>query len=84
VLDHVILQRIGINDTVKENVGVVEPQFTYNFSSRKGKPAPVLTQDKEQTPPKPLPTPEKDQGELMNQPAPICGHCRGSPRPIYG
>jgi hypothetical protein len=31
VLDRVILQRIVINDTVKEKVGVVEPQFTYIF-----------------------------------------------------
>jgi hypothetical protein len=71
-LDRVILQRIGFHGTVKENVGVVEPQFTYNFSSRKGRPAPVITQDNEQTPPKPLLTPKQRSRRINGPASPRC------------
>jgi hypothetical protein len=74
-LDRALLQHVDVNDEIKVKVQTIEPQFTYNFSSPKGKPAPMITQEDEPREETPLSTPKRRSrrinGSISPRPAGI-------------
>ena len=64
-LNRALLQQVGINDTLKEEVTVIESRFTYNFTNPKCSPASMITQDNNPPPARPSP-PTKSRLTIMN------------------